>query len=222
MPRTARIVVPGYPHHVTQRGCRLQQTFFDDSDYRAYLGLLRALKDTAGVDVLAYCLMPNHVHIVAIPNQKMSLARLFGVAHHRYALRVNAKHGWRGHLWQERFYSFVMDEEHFLAAVRYVEMNPVRAGLSTRPDQWRWSSVHAHLGASSDPLVATVPVLEQVADWRRFLSQDCPVDKLDDIRKHTRTGHPAGDDLFIRKLEDVTGRRLRRRKPGRKPLVSRR
>jgi putative transposase len=217
MPRVARIVIPDYPHHITQRGCRRQRTFFDDSDYLAYLGLLRSLKDEAGVDVLAYCLMPNHVHLVAIPRDKHSLAKLFGVAHHRYARRVNSNHDWRGHLWQERFYSFVMDEDHFLAAVRYVELNPVRAGLSDRPDGWRWSSVHAHLGNVSDPLVATAPTLEQISDWQRFLSQDCPVDQFDDIRKHTRTGRPAGDEEFIRELEGVTGRRLRPRKPGPKP-----
>ena len=214
MPRTPRVVVPGYPHHITQRGSRRQQTFFDDSDYRAYLGLLRALKNEAGVEVVAYCLMPNHVHVVAIPCQELSLAKLFGVAHHRYARRVNSKHDWRGHLWQERFYSFVMDEEHFLAAVKYVELNPVRAGLCTRPEEWRWSSVHAHLGEVPDPLVANAALLEQISDWRRYLSQDCLADQLDSIRKHTKTGRPAGDDVFIKKLEVVTGRRLRRRKPG--------
>ena len=217
MPRAARIVIPGYPHHVTQRGCRRQQTFFDDSDYHAYLGLLRSLKDEAGVDVLAYCLMPNHVHLVVIPRHRQSLAKLFGIAHHRYARRVNSNHDWRGHLWQERFYSFVMDEDHLLVAVRYVELNPVRAGLSDQPDAWRWSSVHAHLGNAPDPLVTSVPALEQVSDWRRFLSQDCPIDRLDDIRKHTRTGRPAGNSEFIRELERVTGRRLRPRKPGPRP-----
>ena len=217
MPRTARVVVPGYPHHITQSGNRRQQTFLDDSDYRAYLGLLRALKETAGVDVVAYCLMPNHVHIVAIPFGELSLARLFGVAHHRYARRVNSKHDWRGHLWQERFCSFVMDEGYFLAAVRYVELNPVRAGLCACPEEWKWSSVHTHMGKTSDPVVTSVPMLEQISDWQRYLSQGCPADQVDDIRKHTNTGRPAGDNAFIKKLEDVTGRKLRRRKPGPTP-----
>jgi len=217
MPRTARVVVPGYPHHITQRGSRRQRTFFDDSDYRAYLGLLRALKDAAGVDVVAYCLMPNHVHVVAIPAHESSLAKLFGVAHHRYACRVNSKHDWTGHLWQERFYSFAMDEVHFLAAVRYVELNPVRAGLCARPDEWKWSSIHTHLGAASDPLVTSAAVVEHISDWRHYLSRDCSADQLDNIRKHTRSGRPAGDDGFLKKLEAVTGRRLRRRKPGPRP-----
>jgi len=107
MPKFPRLVAPGYPHHVTQRGIRKQQTFFDDSDYRAYIDLIKRLKVAAGVNIWAYCLMPNHVHLIAVPEAQRSLARLFGTAHHRYAKRVNAIHDWRGHLWQERFYSVV-------------------------------------------------------------------------------------------------------------------
>jgi putative transposase len=129
VPKFPRLVVPGYPHHVTQRGVRRQQTFFDDTDYRAYIELIKELKLAAGVDIWAYCLMPNHVHLIAVPKAEHGLATLFGTAHHRYAKRVNAIHDWRGHLWQERFYSVVMNESHSLAAMRYVELNPVRAGL---------------------------------------------------------------------------------------------
>lgn len=130
MPRIARLVVPNHPHHITQRGNRRQRTFFDDSDYRACANLIAKIKAAAGVDVWAYCLMPNHLHIVAVPEHEDSLAKMLRVAHRRHALRVNAAHGWHGHFWQERFHSFVMDETHLLAAVRYVELNPVRAGLA--------------------------------------------------------------------------------------------
>ena len=217
MPRTARLVVPGYPHHITQRGNRRQRTFFDAADYLAYLGLLGQLKEKAGVNVWAYCLMPNHVHLVAVPERKHSFAKLFGVAHHRYALRVNLAQGWQGHLWQERYHSSVLDEAHLLAAVRYIELNPVRAGLCTRAEDWRWSSVHAHLQNTHDDLVNTEPMRERISDWRDYLSADDNSDVLDSLRVHTRTGRPAGDEQFVDELEVLTGQKLRLRRPGPKP-----
>lgn len=214
MPRMARVVAPGYPHHVTQRGNRRQRTFFRDADYEAYIELLRERKGKAGVEVWAYCLMPNHVHVVAVPERKESLGRLFGVIHHVYAWQVNADNNWRGHLWQERFHSCVMNDAHLFAAVRYIELNPVRAGLCAQAEDWRWSSVHAHIDAGPDDLVSVEPMRQRVSDWRRYLLQeDCP-QLLDSLRKHTRTGHPAGDESFIGQIEGVTGRTLRRRKPG--------
>jgi len=214
MPRVARIVVPGYPHHVTQRGNRRQRIFFDVADYQAYLYLLNQMRVTAGVDVWAYCLMPNHVHLVVVPQRKQSLAKPFGVAHHRHALRVNSAQGWQGHLWQERYHSSVLDETHLLAAVRYIELNPVRAGLCTRAEDWRWSSVHAHLQDAHDDLVNTEPMRERISDWRDYLSEDDDSDVLDSLRVHTRTGRPAGDEQFVDKLEALTGQRLRLRRPG--------
>jgi len=166
----ARLVVPGLPHHITQRGSRRQRTFFDESDYIDYLDLLREFKVTAGVSIWSYCLMPNHVHLIAIPEHENSLAKRLRVVHHRHARRVNAVHGWRGHLWQERFHSFVMDEPHLLAAVRYVELNPLRAGLCSRPEDWRWSSVRAHLHGESDGIVDVRPMQELVNDWREYLA----------------------------------------------------
>lgn len=209
-----RIVVPGYPHHVTQRGSRQQQTFFDNADYRAYVELLSALREKAGVDIWAYCLMPNHVHLVAVPQCEHSLAKLFGVAHHRYARRVNSIQEWRGHLWQERFHSFVMDEAHLLATVRYIELNPVRAGICVRAEDWRWSSVHAHLHDAPDPLVTVAPMRERISNWHKYLYEESSPELLDTIRMHTKTGRPAGSSRFIDTLEKTTGKRLRRRKPG--------
>jgi putative transposase len=214
MPRMARLVVPGYPHHVMQRGNRRQRTFFEEADYLAYIGLISELKGKVGVDVWAYCLMPNHVHFIVVPRHKQSLAKLFGIAHHRYARRVNSVNGWVGHLWQERFHSFVMDEPHLLAAVRYVALNPVRAGLCVRPEDWRWSSANAHLHCAPDKLVDTAAMRERVSDWRHFLSKDESPDLLEVLRRHTRSGRPAGDKRFIEKLEGLTGRRLQRRRSG--------
>jgi putative transposase len=214
MPRMARLVVPGYPHHVTQRGNRRQQTFFAEEDYVAYIELLNRLKGKAGVEIWAYCLMPNHVHLIVVPLRKESLAKLFGVAHHRYARRINAEHGWQGHLWQERFHSFVMDEAYLRAAVRYVELNPVRARLCVQPEEWRWSSVRAHQLEVPDELLTVAPMRARIPDWRRYLSEGIPTELVDTLRRHTRTGRPAGDEKFITALEERTGRRLRPRKPG--------
>lgn len=219
MPKMARLVIPDFPHHVTQRGGRGQRTFFEESDYSTYVDILQALKPPARVEVLAYCLMPNHIHVIAVPRDEQGLARLFGTAHHRYARYINERHGWQGHLWQERFHSFVMDENHLLAAVRYVELNPVRAGLCGRAEDWRWSSVRAHLGITVDNLISQSPILEQISDWRAYLDQNVRDDLIEDLRKHTRTGRPAGDEEFLKRLEDMTGRKIRRRKPGPKPAA---
>ena len=169
MARMPRLVVPGYPHHITQRGSRRMKTFFSDDDYRAYLELIAEHKADAAVTVWAYCLMPNHVHLVVVPNEEESLARLFRQVHRRYARLINDREKWRGHLWQERFHSFVMNEEHLMAAVRYVELNPVRAGLCALPEDWVWSSARAHLDGNDDGIVKVRPMLDLVSDWRRFL-----------------------------------------------------
>jgi len=210
----ARVVVPNTPHHVTQRGNRRQQTFFNTQDYACYRRLLARACREVEVDIWAYCLMPNHVHIVATPARTESLAAVFHRAHRIYTRRINQREEWRGHLWQERFHSFAMDERHLLMAVRYIELNPVRAGLCRRPDEWKWSSVHAHLGTVRDPLVNPLPMLQRVPDWPAYLQQADADQDLDRIRRHGRTGRPAGSDEFVTSLEQQSGRRLRRLKPG--------
>ena len=134
MSRIARVIAPGYPHHLTQRGNRRLPTFFCDDDYHEYLALMAERCDECDVAVWAYCLLPNHVHLIAVPAEADSLRRAVGEAHRRYTRYVNFREGWRGHLWQGRFASFVMDERYLLAAARYVEMNPVRAGLDNSGD----------------------------------------------------------------------------------------
>lgn len=214
MARMARVVVPHYPHHVTQRGNRRQRTFFSDSDYQTYIDLLVNAKKSSGVAVWAYCLMPNHVHFVVVPEHEDSLAAFFADAHRRYTRRVNFREGWRGHLWQERFHSFVMDEKYLLATVRYTELNPVRAGLCRRPEEWAWSSVHAHLNREDDDLVSVQPMLERVHDWTAYLAAPPQSIEFDQLRKHARTGRPVGSTDFVARLEKLTGRCLRPGKPG--------
>ena len=218
MPRIPRLVVPGYPHHVTQRGNRRQKTFFHAQDYLAYLELIAAAKPKAECDIWAYCLMPNHVHFVIVPEHESSLALLFKESHRRYTRRINFREKWRGHLWQERFHSFVMDEQHLNATVRYVEQNPVSAGLCKKPQDWRWSSVHAHLGSNDDELVSAKPMLEKFPDWAGYLEDSQSTLMLRKVRQHTRTGRPLGSGDFIDTIESLTGRSLKPLKPGRKPI----
>lgn len=211
MPRYRRLVVPDYPHHVTQRGVRRQKTFFDDRDYRAYLGIASDMLVSHSIDVLAYCLMPNHVHAVVIPRHDNSLASFFGKLHQRYAKYANCRYDWSGHLWQNRFYSVVMDERHTLTALRYVERNPVRSGLVDFPEDWQWSSARGNLGLTEDPLIPNRPALKIVSDWASYVSNSENLGELAALRRITGTGRPNGDRKFIDTLESLSGRRIRKR-----------
>ena len=171
MPRIARVVAPGLPHHVTQRGNRRQRTFFCDEDFEAYIELMAEWCSHCGVEVWSYCLMPNHAHLIVVPDSEDGLRRGIGEAHRRYTRRVNFRKRWRGHLWQGRFASYVLDEQYLLAAARYVEMNPVKAGLVRRPWRYRWSSAAAHLKGRDDGLVRVDPLLELAGDWNKFLAK---------------------------------------------------
>ena len=222
MARLARVVVAGYPHHITQRGNRGLQTFFCDEDYEAYLRLMAEHCAACGVEVWAYSLMPNHVHLIAVPKTKRALARAIGEAHQRYTRGINSREGWRGYLWHGRFASFVMDEPHLAAAARYVERNPVRAHLVRRPWRWRWSSAAAHVAGKDDALVRVQPLLDRVNDWHRFLLEPEDESQIEAIRRHGRTGRPLGDLDFVLRLQKRLRRRLRRLKPGPKPKRRRR
>jgi len=217
MTRLARAVVPALPHHVTQRGNRRQKTFFEIEDYLLYISLLGEACRRFDVDVWAYCLMPNHVHLIVVPASADALRRALGQAHRLYTRHVNAREGWRGYLWQGRFASYPMDERYTLAAARYVELNPVRANLVSRPEDYPWSSARAHLLERDDALVRVAPLLARVADWPAFLREPIDPTLIDDVRKHQSTGRPLGDDAFIGHLEALLGRILRRRKPGPAP-----
>jgi putative transposase len=221
MARLARVVAPGLPHYITQRGNRRQPTFFCDEDYQAYLELMGEWCGAHGVKILAYCLMPNHVHLIAVPQTADGLARAIGEVHRRYTRMVNSREGWRGHLWQGRFSSFVLDEPYLLTATRYIELNPVRAGLINAPTRYRWSSAAAHVRGKDDVLVRVKPLLKLVPNWRGFLARVIREDDVELLRTHERTGRPMGDEEFVATLEHDLGRILRRQKPGPKPKVRR-
>ena len=217
MARLTRIVLPGHPHHVTQRGNRRQDVFFCDDDFQAYLDLLKQWCAKESVQVWAYCLMTNHVHLIVKPEQGSNLSRAIGETHRRYTRMINFRKRWRGYLWQGRFASFVMDEPWLLQAVAYVEYNPVTAGMVARPWEYRWSSVHAHL-AGEDPqgIVETASLRDLVGtDWRAYLNS-YKVDRDGDFAAHESTGRPLGDERFIDKIETALGRVVRKKKPGRK------
>lgn len=221
MARLARVVVPGYPHHLTQRGNRCQRTFLRRDDYRAYLELMAEWCGRCGVAVWAYCLMPNHVHLIVVPDSDDGLRRAIGEAHRRYTRRVNFREGWRGHLWQGRFASFVMDEYYLLACARYVERNPVRAGLCATPQDYPWSSAAAHLAGRDDLLVQVKPLLALMPRWAAHLADEKSEEAVRQLRRHESTGRPAGSERFLKRVERILGRGLHPGKPGRKPKPDR-
>ena len=217
MARLARIVVPGCPHHVTARGNRREPIFFEDGDQDVYCDILAEQMRRADVKVWAYCLMPNHVHLILCPRDADGLGRALGAAHRRWANFINARGHWRGHLFDGRFASVAMDEPHLVTAARYVALNPVRARLVARAEDWKWSSVRAHLDDKDDGLVTVKPVLDRVRDFAKLIADQNNDDSFAALRAAEQTGRPLGTKDFVEGLEHVLGRRIQRRAPGRKP-----
>lgn len=203
---------------MTQRGNRRMDTFFKEGDYGLYIELMSKWCGKWGVEIWAYCLMPNHVHLVAVPSDAQGLAKAIGEAHKRYTKRINQREGWRGYLWQGRFASYVMDEEYLAAATRYIEINPVRAGIVKKPWDYRWSSAAAHIKGESDGLVNARPLLDMFGDWRKFLGEGLDVPTQEKLRKHSSTGYPLGSEGFVARLEKKLKRKLIPQKVGR-PLL---
>lgn len=214
MPRSARLVVPGLPHHVTQRGSRRRKTFFSNQDYAAYLSMLKTRCSMEGVRLLSYCLMPNHVHLIVIPKTEGGLAKGIGQTHESYARRINRRENWTGHLWQSRFFSCPMEATHVVSAVRYVLMNPVRAGLCEHPLDWPHSSAFEHLNPALCQTVESRGLEPFVHDWGSLLNVDRARDD-EHLRRCTASGRPLGSARFVECLEGEVGRTLRFRPRGR-------
>jgi len=217
MSRIARVVVPGVPHHVTQSGNRRMDVFFSDKDRQVYLDLLREFGDKHGVTYWGYCLMSNHVHLIAVPKTQDSLAKSIGLAHKAYTRLINFREDWRGYLWQGRFFSCPLDEARAQQALRYVELSPVRAGLAARAEDWPWSSARGHVTGRADGLTQRPPFLDDGKAWRATLAAGTPDEEADTLRRYLQTGRPLGTPAFVEQVEDLLGRLLRRRKPGPKP-----
>lgn len=219
VPRIARFLCAGLPHHVTQRGNRRGQVFFSDADHQTYLALLHEYTIKHQVAVLAYCLMPNHVHLVLVPAARDSLPLSLGPIHLRYAQRVNGMKGWNGHVWQGRYFASVLDKRHCWAAIRYVERNPVRAGMVQCAESYRWSSASAHCGLRKDAILATEPEWQRqiagIANWSAWLAEGDDARELSVLRKNASKDLPCGSDEFIDELELSSGRCLRTRRRNR-------
>lgn len=219
MPRKRRIVIPHHPHHLTQRGSHRQDVFFNHADYELYLELLKHFGNKYGTELLGYCLMTNHVHHLMVPHEKDSLRWTLQLAHKRYAEFINTRNRWRGHLWQERFYSCPVDEEYLWITLKYIERNPVAASMVTRASDYEWSSAAAHCGLRNDQMLTEdkrwVDLFRERKDWSDWLSQPSPAEKLKRLREATARDLPCGSDDFLDRIERDYGVRTRLGKAGR-------
>jgi putative transposase len=207
------------PHHVTQRGNNRQDVFFSDQDHLRYLELLRQNCLCYDVRVLGWCLMTNHVHLILIPGSAESLALTLGQLHSQYALEQNRQRRRVGHLWQNRFFSCALEAAHLLAALHYVELNPVRAGMTPSAEDWPWSSAGVHTSAGVRHELLDWPWIKWMEemrlggwnheDWKEALGWAVARGQVEQIRRATRLGEPLGSGAFVSGLEAVAGRRLR-------------
>ena len=207
---------------MTQRGNRREKVFFEDGDHLRYLAFLAEGAKSSGTEIWAYCLMPNHVHFIAVPSTEDGLRALFAEAHRRYTNFVNQRSGWSGHLWQGRFGSVVMDEEHLASAIRYVSLNPVRAGLVKRAEDWAFSSVRAHLADRNDSLVNVRPVLDRFPDFSTLIAAPPGIREFEALRRAETTGRPLGPPIWVERLGERLGRSFALGKPGPKRRATRR
>ena len=209
MPRMARIVVPGIPHHIIQRGHRSEVVFFKKEDRQTYLKILANFARKYGVEIWSYCLMTNHIHLVAIPSTSDSLAKLMRQVHKKYTMVINIRNNWKGTLWQGRYLSYPMDERYLYKCVRYIERNPVRAKIVERPEDYPWSSARAHVFGLADEVLSDSSFLQQIHDWRAYLAENESKNDLEEIRKNQGSGRPLGNEVFYETIEKLTGRKLR-------------
>ena len=220
MPRIARIIATGYPHHITQRGNNRATVFFDDEDRQTYLQRLNLYAQKHHLLICAYCLMSNHVHLLAVPETESSLARGIGLTNQVYTQYLNRKLHQSGRIWQNRFFSCVVENDQYLWAVaRYIERNPLKAGLAESAESYRWSSAKANITGTSDPVLSANAWLapQDQNSYAEFVrDEDEETDEA--IRKATRTGRPFGSESFMEILEFRLNQSLRPRKPGRPRL----
>ena len=218
MARLSRMIIPGVPHHVIQRGNRRAPIFFEPGDETIYLDLLAAQLERKGVACWAYCLMPNHVHLILTPSDETGLARAVGEAHRRYTAFVGARGRWTGHLFPGRFGSAAMDEDHLMAAFRYIALNPVRAGLVERAADWPWSSTRAHIARQSTAHVSVEPAFSRIDDFAAFLGEAPHSEaQWSQVLKAELIGRPVGAKAWVEQLERQHGKVFSPQRRGPKP-----
>lgn len=219
MGRRKRTVIPRLPHHVTQRGVRRQRVFFRDEDRLRYLHLLSSSLNRYGCELIAFCLMDNHVHHLIVPSAIDSLSNAMQWTHKPYADYLNSCCGWTGHVWQERFYSSPVDEEFFWVALRYIERNPVRAKIVESAEQYRWSSAKIHCTGSSHPILSAssswTKKICAINNYREWLSDEDTLREVNQLRKSTFQDLPTGSEQFLDELEQGYQVRVRPAKRGR-------
>jgi len=219
MARRARIILPGVPHHVTQRGNRRQEVFFDPSDYQRYMKLLWANAETFKFDIWAYCLMPNHIHLLVVPESEASLQNGISLLHQSYTRAINEARGWRGHLWQGRFFSCPVGPSAIATVARYIELNPVRAKICESANEYFWSSAQESCTGQGGRN-GFAPIFAPGGTWAEYLNYD-PVKELvkdiKEIRESVRTGRPYASIDFLERVEKLTGLTLRPQRRGPKP-----
>ncbi len=231
MARLARVVIPHVAHHITQRGNRRLPIFFGDDDRAAYVDLVARACVANGTRCLAWCLMDNHVHLILVPETADGLRSTLAEGHRRYTRRINFREGWRGYLFQGRFASYPMDDSHLVAAVRYVENNPVAAKMVERAEQWPWSSARSHVAGrrvEGDPLTDTAALGRHVRNWRAMLRHGAELgdagaaaeEMAGAIEARLRTGRPLALEDWIARQELELGRALQPQKRGPKPKPS--
>ncbi len=216
MARLPRIIVPGVPHHVTQRGNRRQRVFMEDDDYALYKDRLAQSCRSNGVEVWSFCLMPNHVHLIHLPSDNTGLSRAVGETHRRYSAYINVRLRVTGHLFQGRFGCVAMDESHLMAAFRYVALNPVKAKLASTAVVWTWSSTPAHFRRTDDGLVTVKSLLDRVERLDEFLDMAPDPELETALAKGQTIGRPLMGDQALAELEKRLGRPLRPGKRGRR------
>jgi len=202
MPRQARFVLPGHLHHVTQRGNYRQNIFQDRQDYVYYLKLIDHYAKEYDNEIYAFCLMTNHVHFIIKPNQKESLGQTFCRAHQQYSLYYHKKNDLHGHLWQERFYSCLLEGSHIPTAIKYVECNPLRAKLVKNVEDYLWSSANFHLGKKYNIIhLSDIKPYVNEKNWKNFLNQEQTEKEINALRQATNKGYVFGSDEYIEQLE---------------------
>jgi putative transposase len=220
MARLARVVVPGLPHLITQRGNGRAKTFFSDDDYRYYLSLITDNCKAFNVRCLAYALMPNHVHLILVPKHADGLRKVLSATHRAYAGTINARRKTSGHFWQGRFGCVAMDDAHLAAALRYVVMNPVRARLVKTPEDWAWSSARAILKGRKDGITDVAALRAQFGNLRELIGPATPEEEMKELalRRAETIGRPLGTPQFLDKLERKLNRSLKPQKRGRRAV----
>lgn len=217
MARQARIIVPNTPHHISQRGNRGEPIFFEKDDFSHYMEILQKSLKAFELDLLSFCLLPNQIHLLTEPKTKDDISRCIGETNRQYTRYINQKKNWTGHLFQNRFFSYAMDEQHALRAARFIETLPVTANITEKPQNYLWSSAKYRIKTIENSPIKPFNTFHLDQNWEDFLGRTMDTEELKRIQTHLQTGRPRGSHLFLDTVEKQLGRVVRPQKRGRKP-----